>query len=153
MSPIDSVNALIRSAGPELPGIATFSRLDETTWEFSFDDDSALVAEWIPDPSRLVLTFPLGHIMESQKLTTYEVLLSYNLLWQDTNGARIGLGGPQGEAHLIYEFHADPPLEEAFRHVVTNLGRMAAAWRQFIANGVSDRHQEALTEDASLLLA
>lgn len=153
----EAIERLLQDSATGIAGLAGIERIDEAAWGFSFSDDSLLFADPMDESGRLMLTIPLGAVPPDNQLAVYETLLSFNLLWPDTDGARIGLAGPNGEAQLLYEFKPGWPIGgasavDAFQRAVGALRKMARAWRDYIESKPA-RLQAKLTEDLSTQLA
>jgi hypothetical protein len=124
---------LMSELGSVLPEELTVSPAEESLWTVRFEDDSALSVQWANTPERLVLSATLGRAQADQQLALYETLLSYNLLWQETGGVRIGMDGPHGELTMVYDFFEDLLPTSTLRTVVLNLANLAHVWRSYVS--------------------
>jgi hypothetical protein len=123
---------LITELSSVLPHAVVLSQVEESLWTVQFEDGSALSIRRADTPERLVLSASLGRAQSEQQFALYEVLLCYNLLWQETGGVRIGMDGPQGELVLVYDFFANAPSANTLRTVVLNVAELARIWRAYL---------------------
>jgi hypothetical protein len=130
---LERAQILMSELASGMPEEGTVSQVDESLWTVRFEDSSALLVQWANTPARLVLSATLGRAQAEQQPALYEILLSYNLLWQETGGVRIGMDGPQGELTMIYDFFADLLSPSTLRTVVLNLANLARVWRAYVS--------------------
>lgn len=130
---LDRAQLLMSELGSGMPEEVAVSQVEQSLWTIQFDDNSALFVQWANTPERLVLSATLGRAQAEKQLALYEILLSYNLLWQETGGVRIGMDGPQGELTMIYDVFADSLSPSALRTVVLNLANLARVWRAYVS--------------------
>jgi hypothetical protein len=88
--------------------------------------------EWAENPDKVVLSTILGKPSQKNQLSVYETLLCYNLLWRDTGGVKMALGGPEGEILLIYEMYIQETNLNEFKTVLLNFLNIAKVWEVFI---------------------
>lgn len=134
---LDRAQMLMSELGSRMPEEVTVSQVEESLWTIQFEDNSALLVQWANTPERLVLSATLGRAQAEQQLALYEILLSYNLLWQETGGVRIGMDGAQGELTMIYDFFADSLSTSTLLTVVLNLANLARVWRAYVSGNDS----------------
>ncbi len=91
-----------------------------------------LRAEWAEGPSRLVATIELGRVAPSRKILAYEAMLTYNLLWRETGGARMAMAGPDGEVVLVHEWAAEQATACDLSAMLARLFQVGGAWRRFV---------------------
>jgi hypothetical protein len=115
--------------------IETITRNGDADWSVAFDGDTIVTLYLVADEAKLVLTVPLGRPPEDQRLAAYETMLCYNMLWADTGGVRMGLGGPHGELVQIVDLWTGSLSVEALGTVLRNVAAKARMWRRVIADG------------------
>jgi hypothetical protein len=130
---LEYAQMLMSELGSGMPDGLAVAQLEETLWTLRFEDNSALLVQWANTPERLVLSSTLGRAQAENQLALCEILLSYNLLWQETGGVRIGMDGPHGELTMIYDFFADSASTSTLRTVVFNLANLARIWRAYVS--------------------
>lgn len=129
---LERAQMLMSELGFGMPKELTVSQIEESLWAVRLEDNSALFVQWANTPERLVLSATLGRALAEQQLALYETLLSYNLLWQETGGVRIGMDGAHGELTMIYDFFSDSPSTGTLRTVLFNLANLARVWRAHV---------------------
>jgi hypothetical protein len=146
-----AMNGLIEEFGgtAEVPMNVTAEK--DGSWTVWWDDVDILNAEWADDPPRLVSTIPLGKVAPSRRLVVYEAVLTYNLLWRQTSGARMGLGGPDGDVTLIHEIQAEQLTVPSLGAALAKACRIAGAWRRFVLK--EDSEASGLSPSSPYLLA
>jgi hypothetical protein len=135
MNSLEAMQSLMKSLGPQTPSIDAVVQNEDRTWAVQFDDASVAFLEWDDQPPRLVITADLGKIEEGRQLEVMRTLLSYNLLWRDTGGVKSAMGGPDGGAMLLYEWHAGEPVLSELQTVLQNFQGIAGAWRRYVESG------------------
>ena len=63
-----------------------------TEWAVMFDADTTVMLDPVTEQQKLVLSIDLGRPAQESRLVTYETMLAYNVLWQETGGVKMGLG-------------------------------------------------------------
>ena len=132
--PRERVQALMREIGPiaDLAAVGEHEGID--VWTLVTDEEGSIVdAELDAARGCLVLTAELGPLGPAGRAGRMELMLRYNDQWQETEGARLALGAPEGPVMLL----ADHPVEgmgvgELARRVRVFAG-MAQAWRELLA--------------------
>jgi hypothetical protein len=135
MEEAERVQGLIVALGAADDDIETITRNGEAEWSVAFDGDTIVTLHLVADEARLVLTVPLGRPPEEQRLAAYETLLCYNMLWPETGGVRMGLGGPHGELVQIADLWTGDLSTEVLGTVLRNMAEKARMWRRVIAGG------------------
>jgi len=133
-----TLKGIIREFGDTADGPMKITAVEDGGWTLWWDDMEILSTEWADAPPRLVSTIPLGRVAPTRRLAVYEAMLTYNLLWRQTGGARLGLGGPEGEATLIHEIEAEHITVPALGAALGKACRIAGAWRRFVLERTSD---------------
>ena len=129
------VQALIEALGPRNDEIEVISRNDDAQWSVGFDEDTVVTLDLVADQAKLVLSIPLGRPATDQRLATYEAMLSYNMLWPETGGVTMGLGGAHGELVQLFELNTTDLTPDLLDAVLVNFAEKARMWRRVIADG------------------
>jgi hypothetical protein len=135
MNSLEALQSLMKLLGPQTPGIDAVVQNEDRTWALQFDDASVVFLEWDEQPPRLVISAELGKIEEGRQLDVMRMLLSYNLLWRDTGGVKFAMGGPDGGAMLLYEWHSGEAVLSELQTVLQNFRDIAGAWRRYVESG------------------
>ncbi|MBX3609010.1 MAG: type III secretion system chaperone [Hydrogenophaga sp.] len=110
-----------------------------------FDGMEILRADWADAPARLVTTFELGKVVPSRKILVYEAMLTYNLLWQETGGARLAMAGPDGQVMLVHEMPAEQMTASDLSAALARLCQVGGAWRRFVIDAAPPEPVQALS--------
>ena len=132
-TPIEQIQQLMQELGPATPDIDAVVQTEEPSWAIQFADESILVIEPADEPPRLVISAELGTAPESGERKLYEALLSYNLLWRDNGGVKIGLAGPKGSLILSWELCLEGLTLMDLQAAITRFRKVAASWQQYVA--------------------
>lgn len=81
-----------------------------------------------------MLSATLGKPALEARLTVYQSLLSYNLLWKETGGIKAALAGPMGEVVLFAELYSDPLYETELRKMLLEFVKLSGVWRNYVAS-------------------
>ncbi len=123
---------MMEEVGPEVSDIETVIQNEDRDWAIQFEDQTIVTLEWADNPDKVVLSTILGKPTQKNQLSVYETLLCYNLLWRDTGGVKMALGGPEGEILLIYEMYMQETNLNEFKTVLLNFLNIAKVWEVFI---------------------
>jgi len=132
---LSAIQMLMQELGPHTPIVDAVVQHGEKTWAVQFDDESIVLVEWDGEPERLIFSTDLGDAAEERRIEVYQLLLSYNLLWRESGGLKTALGGPDGGAMLLYEWRSEQATLMEMQTALDNFNRIAAMWRNYIANG------------------
>ncbi len=131
----ETIHLLMQELGPQTDSIDAVIQHETDSWAVQFDDESIVLLEYAKDPDRLVFSTELGSPPPERRLEACQLLLSYNLLWQESGGLKTALGGPDGGALLLLDWmDAEPKLTD-LQGRLEHFCRLAAAWRSYISNG------------------
>ena len=134
MVEIAAIQKLIEELGPTTDELAAVAQLNETTWGVAFDETTFVTLELDEPHHRIVLSLELGAPEESRRLEVYEALLGYNLLWRDTGGVKMAMGGDEGTVFQLYDLDASGATLEGLRDVLLNFVEKGRIWRAFVAD-------------------
>lgn len=129
----DTVQLIMQEVGPQTPNIDAVVQHGEDSWALQLDDTSILFIEYATDPDRLVLSMELGMPIRERRLEVCQLMLSYNLLWEENAGLTMALGGPEGSATLLCEWRSAEPELQDFQEELRKFFQVAQAWRSYIA--------------------
>ena len=134
---------MMEEVGPEVSDIETVIQNEDRDWAIQFEDQTIVTLEWADNPDKVVLSTILGKPTQKNQLSVYETLLCYNLLWRDTGGVKMVLGGPEGEILLIYEMYMQETNLNEFKTVLLNFLNIAKVWEVFIQSEDSSMNETA----------
>jgi hypothetical protein len=129
------IQGLIEALGPVNDEIEVITRNDDAQWSVGFDEDTVVTLDLVADQAKLVLSIPLGRPPTEQRLAAYETMLSYNLLWPETGGVKMALGGEHGELVQLFELNAAGLTPDLLDAILANFVEKARMWRRVIAEG------------------
>ena len=129
----DTVQLIMQEIGPQTPDIDAVIQHEEDSWALQLDDTSIIFIEYATYPDRLVLLTELGMPVPQRRLEVCQLMLSYNLLWEENAGLTMALGGPEGGATLLCEWSSKEPGIQNFQEELRKFSRVAHAWRSYIA--------------------
>ncbi len=130
---IEQIQQLMQELGPATPDIDALVQTDEPSWAIQFADDSIVVIEPAEDPPRLVLSAELGTAPETAERQVYEALLSYNLLWRDSGGVKIGLAGPKGSLVINWELCLQDLTLLDLQAAIGRFQKLSSSWQAYVA--------------------
>ena len=131
----ETIQLLMQEIGPQTPAIDAVVQHDDGNWALQFEGGAIVLMEYGHEPERLVMSTELGEPAPERRLETCQLLLSYNLLWQETGGLKTALGGPEGGAMLLFEWFSAAPQLQELQQRLEHFCHIAAAWRNYIAHG------------------
>ncbi|WP_076997721.1 type III secretion system chaperone [Variovorax sp. KK3] len=143
------VSRRLGEVGATTEDLAVVVQDDESTWTLAFnkDTDVLVLAEWADEPARLVLSADIGTPLPARAVKVHHTALSYNLLWRETGGARIGMGGAQGDLLLLRELDADCVQGQAFADVLNQFAETARWWEGFVRSSAEEEKAMATSAD------
>lgn len=99
------ISQRLGEVGPETENLSVIVQDDDSTWTLAFENEATvlILVEWAEEPARLVLSADIGTPPQSRAAQVHKTALSYNTLWRDTGGARIGMAGEEGDLLLVRE--------------------------------------------------
>lgn len=131
----DDIAALMEGLGPEDEEIEAITRNGEAEWSVAFDEAAIVTLEHMPDQHKLMLSMPLATPPTEQRLAAYQAMLCYNLLWQETGGVTLALGGAHGAAYLLFPLSTVDLDLAGLDTVLSNFAAKGRIWRDAIASG------------------
>ena len=145
--------------------VAELAELDEvirvqegrTAWLLGLNDEETVLAEWQEATRRMAFMLEIGPLPEQDRERWLREVLYYNLLWQQTGGARIALLPPEDRLQLLLDVPAEQLGATQIVHVLDNLRQVTRAWRETLNAGAEDAAGEETTtpspgEDPSLFI-
>jgi len=122
--------------GPETENLSVIVQDDESTWTLAFESDVTVLVlvEWAEDPSRLVLSADIGTPPAGRAAQVHKTALSYNTLWRDTGGARIGMGGEEGDLLLVRELSRESVSAGEFARILEQFAAVAQWWEGYVTS-------------------
>lgn len=147
------IHTLFLAVGQQTATIDYIGFDEETgTWSVQFEDDSIVQSTWSDAPPRLVFEASLGAPHLQNRSRVHEAVLTYNMLWQQTGGARIGLAGDDGELMLIVDLPAQGLEPAQLHHTLDRMKAVAASWAQFVVEPAARQAPGALVDPSALIM-
>ncbi len=132
-TPVEQIQQLMQELGPVMPEIDAIVQTEEPSWAIQFSDESILVIEPADEPPRLVMSSELGTAPESAERQLYEAMLSYNLMWRDSGGLKVGLAGPKGVLIISWEVSLDGMTLNELQSAISRFLKAASSWQRYVA--------------------
>jgi len=136
MSFLGQFQACMAALGPLVGEIEDVTEgPDSNEWRLDLEDGSVIEIEYDEARQRFALSADLGALPHEHRAHTCEVLLTFNLLWQDELPVRMAIGSPGEHAVQVAELPATAFDPTNFHHHVSGFLALAARWRRHVANG------------------
>lgn len=130
------VSQRLGEVGPDAENLSVIVQDDDSTWTLAFESDVTvlILAEWAEEPARLVLSADIGTPPQGRAAQVHKTALSYNTLWRDTGGARIGMGGEEGDLLLVRELDPESVQGGEFARVLEQFAAVAQWWEGYVTS-------------------
>lgn len=135
MASAEQIQSLIEAVGPRVEAIQAVGQTGETEWAVLFDAETTVLLDLVPEQRKLVLSIDLGRPAAEGRLAIYETLLAYNMLWRETGGVKMGLGGASGRLVQMFELGTAGLDLELLARVLEGFVAKAVVWREQVARG------------------
>ena len=136
MNLLEQFRAYMDTLGPLLDAIEDIAESpDGDGWRIELVDESVVEIEFDAARQRIALSADLGAPAPEHRAHTCEMLLSFNLLWQDEMPVRMAIGSPGEHALQVAELPASAFNPTNFHHQLSGFMAHAARWRGHVANG------------------
>ena len=136
---IERIQQLMQELGPATPDIDAVVQTEEPSWAIQFSDESIIIIEPVDEPPRLVMSAELGTAPEAAERQLYEALLSYNLLWRDNGGVKIGLAGPKGSLIINWELSLEGLTLLDLQSAIVRFLKAASSWQHYVAKADTEQ--------------
>ncbi len=133
MDTTETAAELMTELGSVLDEVRIESVPQSRAWAVHLNSDTTVQVEVNAPMSSLVLSSTLGRPARADRAVVYENLLSYNLHWDATGGARMALTEPDGDLELLCELPARGLDATQLGGAVLAFAGTALAWRQIIS--------------------
>jgi hypothetical protein len=133
MSQLAVIQNLIEELGPATSSLISVSQLGDELWGVVFEDEAIITLELDQDRSVLVLQSELGSPAPSRRAEVCSALLNYNLLWRETGGVKMALGGEENTAFQLYDLDCRDTSLVELQNVLENFAEKARIWRSYVA--------------------
>lgn len=131
---------LLQDMAASTPEIVQIGQEEETNWLVLLQDGRSLLIEWQPLPCALILTAVLGTAPVPRQKAVYTTLLLFNLLWRDTGGLRMSLGGLDNEVVMTRERRFDDGKLDLQAELL-NFADLVPLWAAYVTS--KDEEEEA----------
>ena len=134
------ISQRLTEIGPETRNLSVIVQDDESTWTLAFEDEITVLVllEWADQPRRLVLSADIGKPPARRAAEVHAAALSYNMLWRETGGARIGMGGEEGDLLLIRDIDPDSVRGNEFILLLEDFTELTQWWEAFVTSEAVD---------------
>jgi hypothetical protein len=124
--------------------ISSIGQADDGTWVLEFSDKTLVLMEWASKPDRIVLNSPLGVPTKERAEELFALALSFSALSRDSCGARLGLGGEDGELLLIRELYSETAGGWDLLPVLEHFAYVSGWWQSIISqpSRASQSHED-----------
>ncbi|MEE4379678.1 MAG: type III secretion system chaperone [Candidatus Competibacteraceae bacterium] len=115
----------------ELGNFVELSRVadEQSVWWLADEDEESLVIEWNEGIQRLMLSTEIGVVPERNMVDALKQALYYNLVWQQTGGARMALLPEDDSLRLMIDLPGEHLESIRVATVANNLLQAARDWR------------------------
>jgi len=142
MNNLDLVQRVLEELGPTLEQVNVYQAGDGN-WLVSFDEQTLVELEFDEDQNKLCLSIEVGDPPKESRFDTYEALLIYNYLGNETGGVRMALDGPSGAVVQTFDMNADGLDVSKLIAVLSNFVDKARIWREMIQRGIASENNNA----------
>lgn len=135
MASVEEIAALFEALGPLDDEIELIMRNGETEWSVAFEEDIVITLTLVAEQHKLMLSMPLATPPAEQRLAAYQTLLCYNLIWEETGGVSMALGGAHGAVIQLFALSTVDLDLEGLHLVLQNFAEKGRVWRDVIGSG------------------
>lgn len=149
MAGLEQIRAMMDELGPATRMVEEVRQYEDNGWAVVCGENTIIELQFDGGPGKLVFSTDLGKPEENQRLAVYEMLLTYNFLWEDTGGVKMALDRPGGHVVQLYDLDAAELDLGTLQTVLDNFTEKARFWAEVITTG-SGRDREAGSTPDSL---
>ncbi|HSV47767.1 MAG TPA: type III secretion system chaperone [Ramlibacter sp.] len=124
----EQARAVLAELGPGCDAIDGIQELADGSWALLMFETRRVDLALDARRGMLVLRTDVGRPPPSRMAEGYAALLSYNLLWEQTGGARMALGGSEGDVVLLMDVPMAGLDWGTLDTVLRNIADVADAW-------------------------
>ncbi len=125
-----SVSAVIEALGPLGSDVSAVIAHAEDAWVVSFLDDTQAVLRWCNTPERLQTSTQVAQFEQALSAEMLEVLLAFNLLSDQTQGARMAWEPRDRTLHLVRDLPQAECRTDTLLESLRSLVGTADYWRE-----------------------
>lgn len=126
------LKAMLCEAGPLSDSIQSIMQASTNAWSVAFEGGTMVLAEWIPGPARVAMSASIGAPPPGRRTTVHSVALSYNMLWRETGGVRIGQAGDEETMLLMQDVHVADASPQDIARALEHFSRLVAWWGAYV---------------------
>jgi hypothetical protein len=141
---------MLAELGAALPQIQSVLATSELTWIVSFSDSIAIEVDVIEAEDRIGFEVALDAVLDKNRTTVLDTLMTYNLMWRETGGVRFGLAGESGRVHMIAEGFLPELSAQMLAGILVSLAEKAQEFTDFIRSGT--QLQEDLSSSTEFMI-
>ncbi len=136
----DDVSKILSEIGDRLDVEEIAGFPDDKSWMIAINDESeeSMALDYEEQSGKLFMTIVIGPAPEGKKLATYEFLLSYNLGWAETDGARVGVDVDTDDIVLIHDVTLHGLTADTLATVVESFVAVSRTMKSVIGQGIGD---------------
>jgi hypothetical protein len=123
---------MLCEAGPLSDNIQSIMQASSTAWSIAFEDGTLVLAESITGPSRIAMSASIGAPPPRRRATVHSVALSYNMLWRETGGVRIGQAGDEETLLLMQDLCITESSTQQIARALEHFASLAAWWGAYV---------------------
>ena len=130
-----ALSDMLSAIGAANDEILAVLQVEPLHWAIGFAEDLTIEVEAQEGNNRLTLFCGLGTPLRSKLDQIQSTILSYNLLWRETGGMRMGLSGPGDQVFLIGDVYLPDTSEASLDQALFNMAVLARIWGRFVTEG------------------
>jgi hypothetical protein len=108
---------------------------DGDEWTIEFTNGDMLEIEFDEARQRIAFSMVLGTPPSEHRAHTCEMLLTFNLLWQENLPVRMAVSAPGEEVVLVAEFETVAVQAQDLNRCVADFAAIADQWRDHVLSG------------------
>lgn len=129
-----SIRNLVEAFGPASSDVAAVVQHADNVWAVTFLDNTQAVLKWCDAPDRLETSTQVARFEQPLSTEMLEVLLAFNLLSSETQGARMAWEPQDRTLHLIRDLPQAGCELEPLQNSLRSLVGTADYWREALTD-------------------
>jgi hypothetical protein len=130
---IETLDGLLAACAPNVEGLELVYKSADGTWTAAFSDDTIATIHADLDRNRLTVVMTVAPLTDANREPIMHGLLTYAMMWKETGGVRMGLGGNQ--VFILADLVLADVSEQSAAVLLANLHAKARIWAGFVAKG------------------
>ena len=145
MATLQHLEALLDDITNFLPEVTDLEGDPQTGWRLRFDGGGDMKISWLEDSRKLFLAVAIGTLQEENRLETYETLLAYNSLYEQTGGLMMSVDRHTQRVIQTFELPLEGLEAGKLVAVIEELLSRAEIW-QAIVKGIDHQDDDTPSE-------